>query len=64
VYEDKTFGYFSVAGVVTVPLGGTTKFGSWNVHGGAEFQHMGTTTKEFLGKDHQEIYSIGLGFTY
>jgi hypothetical protein len=64
VYEDNTFGYFSVAGVVTVPLGGTTKFGSWNIHGGAEFQFMGTTTKEFLGKDHQEIYSIGLGFSY
>jgi hypothetical protein len=64
VYEDNAFGYFSVAGVVTVPLGSTGRFGSWNVHGGAEFQFLGDTTKSFLGDDHQEIYSIGIGFTY
>jgi hypothetical protein len=45
VFVDSTFGYFSLAGVVTVPLGGTTRFGSWNVHGGVEFQQLGETTE-------------------
>jgi hypothetical protein len=42
LFVDNRFGYFSVAGLVTVPLGGTTKFGAWNVHGGVEFQASAT----------------------
>ena len=64
VYVDNKFGFFSIAGVVTVPLGGTTNFGSWNLHGGVEFQMLGTTTEAFLGDDNQTIASIGIGFTY
>jgi hypothetical protein len=69
VYQDDTFGYFSIAGVGTVPLGATTRFGGWNVHGGVEFQKYGGTLKlinEGLGlsDDHKLIYSIGIGFTY
>ena len=64
VYEDNAFGFFSIAGVVTVPLGGTTNFGSWNLHGGVEFQKLGTTTEAFLGDDNQTIASIGIGFSY
>ena len=45
VFDDNKFGYFSVAGLVTVPLGGTTSFGAWNLHGGVEFQALGDTTK-------------------
>ena len=63
--EDNKFGFFSIAGIVTVPLGGTTKFGAWNVHGGVEYQALGTTTEYFNGGDSsQMIYSIGLGFSY
>ena len=51
VFVDNTFGYFSVAGLVTVPLGGTTSFGAWNVHGGVEFQALGDTTKALNGGD-------------
>lgn len=62
---DSTFGYFSTAAIVTVPIGGTTNFGSWNVHGGVEFQKLGDTTAFFNGdKDTQVIYSGGIGFTY
>ncbi len=62
---DHTFGFFSVAGIVTVPLGSPSKFGSWNVHGGAEFQKLGDTTKAFNGGDgSQVIGSIGIGFSY
>jgi uncharacterized protein (TIGR02001 family) len=63
--DDHAFGFFSVAGIVTVPLGGTTNFGAWNVHGGVEFQALGDTTKFFNGGDgSQVIGSVGVGFTY
>jgi hypothetical protein len=62
---DNKFGFFSVAGIVTVPLGSPSKFGSWNIHGGAEFQKLGETTKFFNGgDDSQVIGSIGIGFSY
>lgn len=65
VFEDNPFGYTSVAGLVTVPLGGTTRFGAWNVHGGVEFQALGETTKALNGGDgHRVIGSIGFGFAY
>jgi hypothetical protein len=62
---DNRFGFFSVAGIVTVPLGGTSRFGSWNVHGGAELQKLGDTTKIFnAGDASQVIGSVGIGFSY
>jgi len=68
--EDSKFGYFSLAGIATVPLGGTTKFGSWNIHGGVEWQRLGDTTKLFNTDDdgdpqsNKVIGSIGIGFSY
>ena len=63
--EDNKFGYFSIAGIVTVPLGGTTKYGGWNVHFGAEYQKLGETTKFFNGDEsNQFIGSVGFGFSY
>jgi len=66
VYQDNKFGYFSAAGVVTVPFSSKpTRFGTWNVHGGVEFQQLGDTTKVFNGgEDHKTIGSIGIGFAY
>jgi hypothetical protein len=65
VFVDNRFGYFSVAGLVTVPLGGTTSFGAWNVHGGVEFQALGDTTKALNGGDGQRVIgSLGVGFYY
>jgi hypothetical protein len=62
---DHKLGYFSVAGLVTVPIGGTTSFGAWNLHGGVELQALGDTTKAFNGGDgHRFIVSGGLGFSY
>ena len=64
VFEDHTFGYFSIGAVVTVPLGGTTSFGAWNLHGGVELQALGDTTKALNGGDGQRVIgSIGFGFT-
>jgi len=63
--KDNKFGFFSVAGIVTLPLGPATKFGSWNLHGGVEYQALGTTTEYFNGgESNQVIGSIGLGFSY
>jgi len=62
---DNKFGYFSIAAVGTVPLGGTTNFGAWNLHGGVEYQRLGTTTQAFNGGEKNQIIgSIGIGFTY
>ena len=62
---DNKFGFVSVAGIVTVPLGGTTSFGSWNVHAGVEAQALGDTTKALNGGEgSQVIVSGGFGFTY
>jgi len=63
--EDNKFGFFSVAGIVTVPLGGTSNFGSWNVHGGVEYQALGTTTEFYNGGDSSQVIgSFGIGFSY
>jgi len=65
VYVDNKFGYFSLAGLVTVPLGKTTSYGAWNVHGVVEFQALGDTTKSFNGGEgHKTIVSGGIGFSY
>jgi hypothetical protein len=64
-YVDHPFGFFSVAGIVTVPLGGTTGFGAWNVHGGVEYQTLGETTTALNGGDGSRVIgSIGFGFSY
>jgi hypothetical protein len=64
-FEDNKFGYFSIAGIVTVPLGGTSSFGAWNIHGGVEYQKLGTTTESFNGgESNQVIGSFGIGFSY
>jgi hypothetical protein len=63
---DHKFGYFSGAGIVTVPFTAKpTKFGTWNVHGGVEFQRLGEATRIFNGgENHKTIGSVGIGFTY
>lgn len=54
-----------IAGIVTVPLGGRTGFGAWNVHGGGEYQALGETTEAFNGGDSSRVSgSIGIGFSY
>jgi hypothetical protein len=35
VFGDHRVGSCSIAGLVTVPLDGTTNVGAWNLHGGA-----------------------------
>lgn len=64
--EDQRFGYFSVAGVVTVPLTGIpASFGAWNVHGGVEFQALGDMTQAVNGGDESKVIGLfGVGLSY
>lgn len=62
-FVDNRFGYFSIAGTVTVPVA-SGSFGSWNVHGGVEFQKYGEGLEFFAGDDSDVIVSGGIGFTY
>ena len=63
--EDSKFGYFSIAGIVTVPINS-----NWNVHGGAELQAFGENVKNYnaFGDDGDSstagIVSIGIGFSF
>ena len=62
---DHTFGYASVGGIATVPLGRTSGLGRWNVHGGVELQSLGETTKALNGGDRSKVIgSLGIGFSY
>jgi len=56
---DEKFGYFSIAGIVTVPLGAHA-----NIHGGAELQAFGDSVKAINDQDTAGIVSIGLGFAF
>jgi hypothetical protein len=65
VAGDERFGFFSVAGIVTVPLSSMpTRVGSWNVHGGVEFVRLGDRNAEILGDTSKVIGSIGIGLSY
>ena len=56
---DHPFGFVSVAGIATLPV---TRW--WNVHGGVEFQRLGTTTKTFNGGEASKTIAwIAIGFS-
>ncbi len=57
--SDSKFGYFSLGGLVTVPMGAHA-----NIHGGVEFQAFGDAVKAYNGQDTAGIASIGLGFAF
>ena len=60
---DERFGFFSIAGIATVPFTSEpTRFGSWNVHGGVEYLRLGDRNQGF--GENQVIGSIGIGFSY
>jgi hypothetical protein len=62
---DETFGFFSVAGMVTIPFtSAPTRFGSWNIHGSVEFLMLGDFNEAILGDSSHVIGSIGMGLSY
>jgi hypothetical protein len=65
VAGDERFGFFSVAGIVTVPLSSMpARAGSWNIHGGVEYVRLGDRNAEILGDSSKVIGSIGIGLSY
>lgn len=56
---DSRFGFFSAAGMVTVPMGAHA-----NIHGGVEFQAFGDNVKAYNGQDTAGIASVGFGFAF
>jgi hypothetical protein len=60
---DERFGFFSLAGIVTVPFtSAPTALGTWNVHGGVEYLRLGERNQGF--GENQVVGSIGIGFSY
>jgi hypothetical protein len=63
--DDGKFGYFSVAGIVTVPVNA-----NFNVHGGVELQLFGDKLRAYNGfgdsgdRRYSGIASIGIGFSF
>jgi hypothetical protein len=63
--EDSKFGYFSVGGIVTVPINS-----NWNVHGGGELQLFGDNLRSINAfgdsgdRRYTGIGSIGIGFSF
>ena len=62
---DERFGFFSVGGSVTVPLSNErSRFGRWNVHGGADYVRLGDSNALRLGENSKVIISAGIGLSY
>ena len=62
---DERFGFFSVGGNVTVPLSSDrSRFGRWNVHGGADYVRLGDSNALRLGENYKVIISAGIGLSY
>jgi hypothetical protein len=62
---DNKFGYLSLAAVATVPFASSRSYGSWNVHGGVEFQSLGNAPEVFnRGEQTKLIASVGVSFSY
>jgi hypothetical protein len=63
---DEKFGYLSGGVLATVPLTAIpSSFGSWNIHGGADYYRFGDTTKAFNNGDAGQVIVMGgIGMTY
>ena len=66
VFVDNTFGYFSIAGLVTVPLGGTTELRRLEpARRRGVSRRSATPPKRFNGGDGSRVIgSVGIGFSY
>jgi hypothetical protein len=63
--DDHNFGFFDIGGLITVPFGTGSKFGSWNLHGGVDVLVLGDTPKDFNDGDNSKVVAlIGVGVTY
>ena len=65
-YRDSAFGFFDIGGLIVIPISRvTSRFGEWNVHGGADLMALGDTTRAFNRGDRTRIVGqVGIGVTY
>jgi hypothetical protein len=62
---DHKFGFLSLGAVASVPFARSATYGSWDLHGGFEFQSLGDTPEAFNAGDQSKIIgTIGIGFSY
>lgn len=67
---DQRFGFFDIGALITVPIGGVpSRFGSWNVHGGADVLFFPGESTSLLrltnaGDSSKVVGLIGIGVTY
>ena len=62
---DHQFGFLSLGANASVPFGGMTRYGAWNVHGGVEFLSLGDTPEAFNAGDQSKLIgSVGIGLSY
>jgi hypothetical protein len=63
---DERFGFFDIGGLVTIPLTSvSSRFGAWNVHGGADVLVFGDTTKALNAGEKTEVVALfGIGVSY
>ena len=62
---DERFGFFSIGANVTVPFTSErSRFGRWNVHGGADYVRLGDSNALRLGDNTKVIISAGIGLAY
>jgi hypothetical protein len=63
--RDRSFGFAEIGGLVTMRLSAPARFGSWNVHGGADLYSFGETTRAYnRGNRTKVVGSVGIGVTY
>jgi len=63
--EDHKFGFLSIGAIASAPLAQSATYGSWDVHGGFEFQSLGDTPEAFNAGDQSKLIGIiGVGFSY
>lgn len=65
-YQDHRFGFIEAGGHVTIPLSSAaSRFGAWNVHGGADIYSFGDTTRAFnLDEKTKLVVTGGIGLRY
>lgn len=68
---DEKFGFFDIGGIITIPLTGIpSRFGSWNIHGGADVLVLGKATEAInVDKDgetsrNKVVALFGIGVSY
>ena len=63
---DHKFGFFDIGAQLAIPLKSVpSRFGSWNIHGGADVLVFGDTTKLFNDGDSSKVVGLfGIGLMY